>query len=108
MNPSIRLERLNHLVEVLELVPDENLEMCHWVSPTPLRAKVFFARKPLPDNFTDLDCNSAGCALGWSAADKEFRKEGLYFNKSWPMGSITFKGYSDYNAARVFFMSTQE
>ena len=100
MNNATRLRRLNHMVTVLKAIPRKKFNMDYW-------GHTRYFNKPqkvkIPSNFIFVDCRTVGCALGWMAMDKKFRKAGLRFvaNLDTPShGKVYFKGLQAEHAGK--------
>lgn len=60
----MNIERLQHLITILEKIPSSNFDLATW------------------GEFTDVDptqpeCGTACCAIGWACNDPKFQSEGL-------------------------------
>lgn len=100
MNNKIRLNRLNHALTVLKAIPKKKFEMGFWM-------KRNFFDKPLnikiPDNFVNVSCTSAACALGWFASDRTFRRAGLRWYETANGDGIDYNNHKDQYAGAAFF-----
>lgn len=99
---TLRLNRLNHLIEVAQNIPAEKFNMSYWMRKDTLEEEYPGA---MPTSFVPVECTSAGCLLGWAGLDKEFRNQGLstYTLPGAIYGSVQFKGELNGGAAQLFF-----
>lgn len=102
MNNAVRLSRLNHLIEILKVVPKKQFLMSEWQHPNYFTYPKISA---IPKNFVNVGCKTAGCAIGWASFDKRFRKAGLKPAKLNHTIVYTHKGVSHTGeyAASLFF-----
>lgn len=83
----MNIERLKHLITVLEKVEPERFDLNGWVS----------------------SCGAAACAVGWAARDAEFQRQGLTLDVWEHDSHPTFARYESWDAVRRFFdLSSRE
>lgn len=80
----MNIDRLQHLITVLEKVPPHHFDMVNWT------------------------CGSSACALGWAAQDREFKAQGLILLSN-TVGHIpTYSDDLGFAAAQGFFGLTPQ
>ena len=84
-------ERLEHLILILEDVPDTLFDMSVWSGP-----------ECIPKMFPD--CGMVGCAGGHAAMDPEFNEMGLKLVEGVPV----YKSFAGFDAIQTFFCLTME
>jgi len=98
MENSLRLNRLNHLVEVMQAVPPKKFFMGAWMDPD-------FFNKPTrveaPDTFIKVSCTTAACALGWAAMDRQFMLAGLSVVEQSDCGEVRLDSREDLSDGEV-------
>lgn len=83
----MQIERLKHLVAILEKVRPARFNISIW--------------------HVENSCGATACALGWASLDPEFNRQGFTLASvggHWPM----FKEHDGYSAAAEFFSITME
>jgi hypothetical protein len=78
----MRIDRLNHLITILENVPPERFDLGTW------------------------SCGTTACAVGWAAVDKNFNAEGFYLFNTIPHLRTEHETLKSWDAVKVFFELT--
>lgn len=102
MNKGVSKNRLLKLADFLRKLPSKRFNYCVWVA-------LNWVGK------LDVSCDTTACALGWATAMPEFRRLGLYLNRT---RQVSLRGYrvvdrraiqpSVYAAAKLFGISVNQ
>ena len=102
----MRVDRLKHLIKVLEAVPQDRFDLCTWRTLVSKDKYGVTTHSILVfDETLKNNCGSVACAMGWASADPAFREQGLYYNAG--LGTVFFNGFDSYEAAAKFFEITE-
>lgn len=90
-------ERLTRLADFLRTVPDHKFNLGSWRRDED--GHEGYRTTTSNAQLLDLDCGTAGCAVGWACAMPEFQTQGL----NWGAFGPEFKTCGGWNAVREFF-----
>lgn len=112
----MNIPRLQHLITILNEVPQEKFNLAHWAESDSLPEP---AQCELPDNFITIDCRTVLCAIGWAGLNKKCIADGFYVvasgeksprNSRGPSnntheqhGTIVYKGRYDFQAIIAYY-----
>ena len=82
---TINVQRLHHLIAILESVPEESFDLSLWRRESP--------------------CGTIACAVGWACADPLFNAQELTYRGGLPVYTDAYTGWE---AVEAFFGLTRE
>lgn len=88
----MNIERLQHLITVLEGIPTDNFDLSGWTQSS------------IPDDANQqelIECGTVCCAVGWACLDPKFNAEGLTWD-DWK-DSPEFGSDTSWDAVELFF-----